>query len=153
DNRVDRMASLGAQSMTPDQGLSALKRLLEGGSVHVGVIPLDVEQWMEFNPVAASSPMFARLVAARQGGADTSGASSSLLDQLAQADPAARTALLRDFVREEVSRVLRIPKNKLDSTAPLTGLGLDSLMGLELRQRMKRGANINVSTARLLRDM
>src|SRR5205814_537812 len=47
-----------------------------------------------------------------------------------------RMAAIRDVVREQAARVLRIAEAKLDADVSFTRLGMDSLTGLELRNRL-----------------
>jgi len=39
--------------------------------------------------------------------------------------------------RTEIGQVLKLPPDRVDPAAPLASLGLDSLMGLELRKRLE----------------
>ncbi|MCX4246642.1 type I polyketide synthase [Paraliomyxa miuraensis] len=143
-NRGARLVSRGMRSLSPREGLTALDRLLEHGPAQVGVVPLDVRQWIEFYPAAAASPMLARLVSAHgQGAARTTG-DRDVLARLAAAEPRARGALLEQILRAQASQVLRIPEGELDVSAPLTSLGLDSLMGLELRNRIEATLGLTV---------
>ena len=48
--------------------------------------------------------------------------------------------------------MLRLAEARVDEHTPLTGLGMDSLMGLELKHRLRRGAAVDVPMTRLLRD-
>jgi myxalamid-type polyketide synthase MxaE and MxaD/epothilone polyketide synthase C/epothilone polyketide synthase D len=129
--------SRGMRSLTPQEGLSALARLLESDRVQVGVVPLNLRQWTGFYPAAASSRMLSRLVAAQRAGGGRPAGDKDLLDRLAAAEPAARRAILLEALSAQVSQVLRIPEGKLDIDAPLTNLGMDSLMGLEVRNRVE----------------
>ena len=52
-------------------------------------------------------------------------------------------------IRGHAAHVLRIAEASLDVLAPLTSLGMDSLMGLELRNRIEVGLGIR-SPATLL---
>ncbi len=150
DDRGARLAERGAAGMTPDEGHAALERLLASGAVQMAVAPLDMRTWAEFHPAAAASPMFARLrTAAPAPPADAEG----LAERLARAEPAARTALLQGFVRGAVSRVMRIPESQLAESEPLVRLGLDSLMGVEIKHRLKRETTVDVPMTRLLRDL
>src|SRR5207237_295731 len=66
ENRGVRLRSRGMRSLTPSEGLSVLRRLLEGGRVQTAVVPLDVMQWLEFYPAAASSRMLSHLTTAQR---------------------------------------------------------------------------------------
>jgi aryl carrier-like protein len=97
--------------------------------------------------------MLSRLLAEQPGGALQEARELGLLARIAGAAPGARTSLLQEAVRAEVARVLRVPESKLDVSAPLIRLGLDSLMGLELKHRLKRATTVDVPVARLLDNM
>jgi acyl carrier protein len=144
DNRGARLAARGMQSLTPAQGLAALERLLDEGRTQVGVVPLNVRQWVEFYPAMASSPRLARLRAAQRAGAAQPAGDRDLLAQLAAAAPGAHAALLQRALRAQIAQVLRLPEDQLDLDAPLTSLGMDSLMGLELRNRIEATLGITV---------
>ncbi len=137
-NRGARLAARGMRSLTPDEGLSALSRLLESDRTQVGVAPLNLRQWVAFNLSAASSPRLSRLMAAQRAEGGRPAGDRQLLARLAAAEPGARAAIAQEVIRAEVSQVLRIREDKLDVEAPLTTLGMDSLMGLELRIASRR---------------
>jgi acyl carrier protein len=143
-NRGARLASRGVGSLTPDEGLSALARLLDSDRVQVGVMPLNARQWLEFYPAAASSRLLSRLMAEQRAGAGRPAGDPDLVGRLVAADPAARAALLQHFLLAQVAQVLHIPEAKLHLDAPLTGMGMDSLMGLELRNRIEAALGITV---------
>ena len=148
ESRGGRLVSRGMRSITPDDGLSMLGRLIDGDRAQVAVVSLDVRQWVEFHPAAASSRMLSRLMTAHRAGIGRP-RDRSLLDRLATAEPEARAALVREALCALVSQVLRIPEDRLDMDAPLTSLGMDSLMGLEMRNRIEATLGITVSAALL----
>jgi NADPH:quinone reductase-like Zn-dependent oxidoreductase/acyl carrier protein len=149
ENRGARLASRGTRSMTPAQGLTALARLLESDRAQVGVLPIDMRQWMEFYPALSTSRMLSRLLAEDGAAEDRASGDQALLERLAAAKPAERTALLLEALRAQVSQVLRIPERKLDTDTPLTSLGMDSLMGLELRNRIEAVLGVQVPSTLL----
>jgi acyl carrier protein len=100
------------------------------------VVPLDIRQWVEFYPTAASARMLSRLVAEQRMTERRAAGDQDLMVRLTAAEPRERMVLSQEFLRTQVSRVLRIPADKLNMNVPLTSLGMDSLMGLELRNRM-----------------
>ncbi len=142
--RGARLATRGMRSLTPSEGLAALARLLAGSEPQVGVVPLNLLQWVEFDQAVAKSRRLSRLWAAQQTKADGPVGDRSLLDPLAAAEPGARAGLLANILRQHVSQVLLIPESAIDLEAPLTSLGMDSLMGLELRNRIEARSGIAI---------
>ena len=140
ESRGARLASRGLGSLRPADGLAALGRLLAAGAAQAAVLPIDVRQWVEFYPAAAGSRMLAPLLADSPMG----DAGAGLRASIAAARGAERTALLQKFVRAEAARVLRLAEDDLPGGAPLTGLGMDSLMGLELRNRVEAGLGLRI---------
>src|SRR5207253_9094877 len=71
--------------------------------------------------------------------------STSLRRQLQQAAPSQRRAILLDYLREQVSRVLGLePSLRLEAQQPLMELGLDSLMAIELRNALAGALNLKL---------
>nr|WP_233261551.1 type I polyketide synthase [Vitiosangium sp. GDMCC 1.1324] len=147
DGRGARLASRGMKSLTPAEGLSVLARLLDSDRAQVGVVPLDLRQWVGFNQAAASSRMLSRLMAEQRAGRPVG--DRNLLERIAAAEPGARALLFQEFLRGQVSQVLRIPEGKIDVAAPLSSLGMDSLMGLELRNRIEAALGIRAPASLL----
>jgi myxalamid-type polyketide synthase MxaE and MxaD/epothilone polyketide synthase C/epothilone polyketide synthase D len=143
--RGARLVERGAGSMTPRQGLRALERLLASGSTQAAVMRLNVRQWAEYYPAAAGSRMLQELISEPSArAAQRTAGETALVEKLARADSEVRRTLLLEFLRGAASRVLRIPEGKLDVNAPLTSLGLDSLMGLELRNRIEAALGLRL---------
>ena len=70
--------------------------------------------------------------------------------ELLAAEGAQRLRLLDAYVRQEVARVLNIPFSKLDVQQSLSNLGLDSLMSIELKNRVETDLGITVSMVTFL---
>jgi acyl transferase domain-containing protein/trans-aconitate methyltransferase/acyl carrier protein len=136
ENRGARMASRGLRNLTPAEGLSALAKLVDSRRVQTAVLSFELRQWLEFYPFAATSRTLSRL-RAESAAAERPKGDRKLVEQLAAAVADERAAILEDLLRKQVSLVLRIAESKVDPKAPLTGLGMDSLMGLELRNRIE----------------
>jgi epothilone polyketide synthase D len=144
ENRGGRLSSRGFRNLTPDEGITVLSRLLECDCTQTGVVPFEVRQWLDFFPAAASSRTLMRLISAERANGVIAQGDPELLSKLAVADKKGRIALIEQVVRKHVSQVLRIPESKVTSKAPLSGLGMDSLMGLELRNRIQASLGISV---------
>nr|WRX36519.1 myxalamid-type polyketide synthase MxaB/epothilone polyketide synthase D [Cystobacterineae bacterium] len=149
DNRGARLAARGMRNLTPDEGLTALASLLDSNRAQAGVVPLNLRQWVAFNVAAATSPTLSRLLAAQRIQDSQATGTSELQSRLAAAEPGARAAILQEVIRREVSQVLHIAEDTLDVEAPLTTLGMDSLMGLELRNRLEAVLRVTLPVAQL----
>jgi len=142
-SRGERLALRGMRSITPAEGLKVLAELLGGSEAQVGVVPLNLRQWGAFHQVAAASARLSELRKEEKLEEKSEG-DSALLARLRAAAPAARPGLIAEQLRGQVAHVLRIPENKVELDTPLTSLGLDSLMGLELRNRVETLFGIQV---------
>lgn len=135
-HRGDRLATRGMASMAPAQALSALGEVLRSGAAQVVVMPFDLRQWGQFYPKAAGSPLFAELSRELPGKAPMGG-SDELRKALLGAPLGDRLPLLQAHLQEQVARVLRMATSRVDRRTPLRSLGLDSLMAIELRNRLE----------------
>ncbi|WP_170319936.1 type I polyketide synthase [Polyangium spumosum] len=142
-NRGKRLAHRGIGSFTVDEGLLALERVLCASRVAVGVVRFDVRQWVEFHPSAAGLPFFAEITK-HAGGRRARGTESAR--RLLEAAPAnERPALLEKHVLEQVALVLHLDPARIDRSTALTSLGMDSLMTLELRNRLESSLGVRLS--------
>ncbi len=134
DNRAKRVAGQGVRSLTSEQGIRALARLLSSPLPQVTVAPLNLRQWLESNPSAAQWKLLAAL---HEEPAAAAAQRSQVKDALGAARPGARRRMLEEHLAGEVAAVLRIPAEAVDHAKPLTTLGLDSLTALEFRNRLE----------------
>jgi aryl carrier-like protein len=74
--------------------------------------------------------------------------------ELVAADPAARMALLVASLQRQVARVLGYgTPDLLGPTQPLAELGLDSLMAIQLRNRIQTDIGVSVAVGTLLKGV
>jgi NADPH:quinone reductase-like Zn-dependent oxidoreductase/acyl carrier protein len=146
-NRGERLAYQGMASFTTRQGDALLERLLTEGATNVGAVSLDLRQWLQFFPSAASQRVWEELAQERQ--AEGSRGRSGLLLDLKRGAPGGRVALLENYLRERLSQVLRVDPSRIGRHEPFRGLGLDSLMSLELRNRIEAALDLKLSVTLL----
>jgi acyl transferase domain-containing protein len=130
----------GVFPMTPDQALQAMARIHVAQGGQAIVVSAD---WARMPP----SPLFAELTpanAVRERTAEEEKAASELLLELLLAEPEPRRQRLQSYLREAAARVLGLEAAKLDMREPLTSLGMDSIMVVELKTEIERTINITV---------
>jgi len=139
---------LGVESMAAQHALGALPALVASGLPVVHLARMARGEATIDLPIFAE-PAFAQL--ARTTGA--AGAPADLRARLrALPRNEARAALIR-LAQEEIARILRLPPDAVPADAPLPGLGLDSLGGLELRMGLERRLGVQVPLAAVTEDL
>jgi acyl transferase domain-containing protein len=71
---------------------------------------------------------------------------------LAESDEAERRSLLEIFLREQIGAVLDFAPSQLDAELPLSYLGLDSLLAVEIKNNVEKGLGTGLPLALLLQD-
>ncbi|MBL8975146.1 MAG: SDR family NAD(P)-dependent oxidoreductase, partial [Myxococcales bacterium] len=147
-DRGERLATRGLGSLTPARGEALLPRLLgPAGPAHLGVLDLDVRRWLESNPGAAAQPFWSEL--RRDGPGSPAAPTGRAREQIAALAPAGRLAALERLLAETLARVLRLPAASIERDRPLGGLGVDSLMSLEIRNRLEAALGLKLSATLL----
>ncbi len=136
-----RMTRQGLRSLSPEEGLAAFARLLGQASAQVGVLPLDLAKILAPFPPGSEPPLLAELAQGlvRQKGPKVLSARPELVVQVEQAPAGRRRGLVLAHVRSHVLGVLGLdPSSAPDPQQGLRDLGMDSLMAIELRNRLQR---------------
>ncbi len=138
-----RLALLGIKSIAPAAGLEVLGRLLRQGSTQVAVVPVDWERYRQFYPAGTESPLLSEL-ATEADNSFQAARPGEKRSALLAAEPAERCRLLESYLTELVTRVLGLSASRLDIHQPLSNLGLDSLMAVEVKNRIAVDLGVNV---------
>jgi NADPH:quinone reductase-like Zn-dependent oxidoreductase/NADP-dependent 3-hydroxy acid dehydrogenase YdfG/acyl carrier protein len=147
ENRGDRLALGGLRGLSPADGIDAFALLLANAPRQVAVMPLDWASYARSYPASARSLLMSALAARAVEGAAIAPAAAAgdVRETLLAADPGTRRrAALETYVREQVAQVLRQAPARIDVNKPLKALGLDSLMGLELRNRLEASLGLTL---------
>ncbi|AKT40698.1 type I polyketide synthase [Chondromyces crocatus] len=147
DTASARNAHAGLRLIQPDEGTAILGALLDAGATspaQIGVIPLEGGQWSR-HPRAATSTRLAELV---RGGprAQKAAPAVSIDAALSAAPEEARAAMIERVVVEQIASVARLDPAQIERETALTSIGLDSLMGLELRTRLEAALTVRLAS-------
>lgn len=145
--RGDRLSDRGAPSMTTEQAHMYLGTLMKRTASTIGVFPLDNARWLASSSAVSSLPRFDLL---RSGAVGRLTAERSF-DRLEEASPERRFEEIRVLLQRHAAAVLRVAESDLTPEVPFQQLGLDSLTGLELRNRIEGDLGLRLSSAVLWR--
>ncbi|MFT4979256.1 MAG: 3-oxoacyl-(acyl-carrier-protein) synthase/nucleoside-diphosphate-sugar epimerase, partial [Myxococcota bacterium] len=145
EHRGARLSGRGLTPMSPGEGLEILGAALQTDHALLGALWWDVRQWLTFYPRLVGAPWLSTLSA----GAQRSTGDEALLSRLHQAAGSSRLRTMVGWVAEQAGKVLRIAPDRIDREQALTDQGIDSLMSLELRNRLEAGLGLSLSATLL----
>ncbi|MEW2554350.1 SDR family NAD(P)-dependent oxidoreductase [Streptomyces zhihengii] len=144
EQRGARLEERGMGGFPPGEAWPALLRMLERDEPVTGYVPIALRRWFDAYPDTAALGSWERLhTAARDDGASAGG--GDFLARLLGTPAGDRPAVAEEEVRRLAGRVLRLGAEGVGSEVPFKELGLDSLMGLELRNRLEAAFGLRLS--------
>ncbi|QIS14175.1 type I polyketide synthase [Nocardia arthritidis] len=153
---ADRLTAVGLRPMEPQAALAALSRALADDSAVVAVLDADWQRWQRIAGGRIGAGLLGDLLGASSptAGPDDSVGSGDTgaidLADLLDADPAERVERISTELRARLAQTLDTEPERVALNTPLTALGLDSLMGLELKNRIESAFSMRVPTALIL---
>ncbi len=145
-DQIGRLAWLGFESIGHQQGAAVLARLLDASPVEAAVIPFHFSRWLQQYPKAAEAPVLAELLVESRPRSQQDLKETPLRKELLALDAGwKRRERLEAHLREQAAQVLRLSKTQVDIRAPLQSMGFDSLMALELRNRLEASLGVPLS--------
>lgn len=128
----------GSHALPADVALARLAEILDRETDGIAVAKIDWAILGRYSPTLAKSPVYGELPCL---GAESSGARLSL-GQLRLAPPDRQLAMVEDFLAAQIAAVFGSEADTLDRDTPVTRLGLDSLMAIELLHRIESSLGI-----------
>ena len=131
-----RRAALGGRWFTPQQGIKALDKLVRQDVTTSVVMSMD---WTVFGEAVADRPALVEdlLSKTSEDSVESATSSEDVLSRLRGTPAGGPEDVLVSFVQREVQAVLRLPTTPPPNVG-FFDLGMDSLMSVELRNRLNR---------------
>ncbi|MBU3066322.1 SDR family NAD(P)-dependent oxidoreductase [Nocardia sp. NEAU-G5] len=114
---------------------------LRADPTQVALLDIDWAQWALAHRPSERVPRFVELIAAAGGGAG----SSALRAEILALDPEHRGDVVGYLLAEQLAVVLGVDADSLDPAAPISELGLDSLMAVEFGARVVKSLGVKMS--------
>ncbi|HEX6385525.1 MAG TPA: SDR family NAD(P)-dependent oxidoreductase, partial [Anaerolineae bacterium] len=147
-DRVQHLSQQGIIPFTPAQGVELMGRILAANPVQMLAVAMD---WAKL--LRLYQPPFLSYLAeevAQETGPSARQEAGKLRAELLAVAPKERPQLAERFLREQIAKVLRSSPDKIDVHQPLTSLGIDSLMAVELKNRVETEMQIALPVTALL---
>ena len=129
-------ARAGVKGMRARAALDLMAEALafEGGPSGDGVVVIADMTWSasRSNLKGLTSPTYARLLNTPEPDETLSRADVDLRELIQRQPPESARRAVADIVIEELARILRLPREDVSRSKPLSEIGLDSLMAVEL---------------------
>jgi malonyl CoA-acyl carrier protein transacylase len=150
-----RMAAMGLSPIAPEQGLHVLEQALGCPEAQLGVIKAD---WSVFKKQALiqSHQLFISKLTREEEREKTEPSSAlrrELLQHLKEASKPERQELIIAYIQAEVAKVLGLDSSRIDVQQPLNNMGLDSLMAVELRNRIETDLGVHVPMVKFMEGL
>ncbi|WP_158069388.1 beta-ketoacyl reductase, partial [Moorena bouillonii] len=139
-----RATQQGMGVISPAQVLESLELLMSGSDVEVGVVPIDWSGWQERVvqwPFLADWSEITTSIATKD---------NLLLEQLKSVSFMEREKILISHIQNKAARLLAMKNNLIDIHKPLIEMGLDSLMSIELRHKIKNELEVDVPMTKFM---
>lgn len=136
DYQQRRAGLKGVDTISNQQGIATLAYLLQTDFDHVGVIPIDWEVWRKTYPGLAASAYLESLIKPAAPEQAVEHVSTVDMQLLYSDDEKIRHGAMIDYLTRQIATLLKGDPAAISTRQPLPGLGFDSLMAVELRNRI-----------------
>ena len=145
------LARQGTAALTPREVTTLMESFLTAHATQVAAIRVDWAKWRQSFRGMQENPLVERIFASGVELQETSGGNSDWRQRIQAATDEERDNVIGQAVREVVGSVLRVKPESLRDDQPLTDLGLDSLMGVEIENLIESSIGVALPPTSLMR--
>lgn len=145
------LARQGTGAIAPGEVLSLIESFLATDSTQVSAIRVDWAKWRQSFRNMQENPLLERVFASGIESQDSGGPTGDWRGKIDAASPDERVGVIGLAVRDVVGSVLRVKPETLREDQPLTDLGLDSLMGVEIENLIESSIGVALPPTSLMR--
>jgi NADPH:quinone reductase-like Zn-dependent oxidoreductase/acyl carrier protein len=141
----------GTEALAPSEVTALLETFLDSAATQMMALRVDWSKWRQSFRGLLENPLVERVFAAGLESEETPGKTSDWRSRIEAAAAQDREAVVVQALQEIIGSVLRVNPESLRPDQPLTDLGLDSLMGVEIENLIDSSIGVTLPPASLLR--
>ena len=154
-NLEQMYARRGIELITPEAGMQILGRVLGQRPAHLVAITVDWAAARATSVAGQLPPLFAELGISHgeDQSADAAVDADAALNAMREAPEAEREGVLRGYLHGIAATVLKLDPTEFEDDANLSSLGIDSMMAVEVKQRIDAMFRVDASVLDLLQGL
>lgn len=145
------LARQGTAALTPGEVTTLMESFLTANAAQVSAIRVDWAKWRQSFRGMQENPLVEHIFAAGVEVQESGGGSGDWKGRINAASAEERDGVIGQAVRDVVGTVLRVKPESLRDDQPLTDLGLDSLMGVEIETMIEGSIGVALPPTSLMR--
>ena len=150
EQAAEYLSRVGIRALPVASAMAALSHVLTWDPTMLAIMDVDWARWRQLQPMATRCPRFSQVLGESEGAGENL-ATTDLRTTLMTLALGERLERLASAMAEVVGETLRMPAGKVDVRQPLSEMGIDSLVGVELQLTISTKLGIEVSLLELMK--
>lgn len=135
----------GFEPVSMHDAMEVFNTIYDNQHTQIGIVKLHAESMANYYSALARTRYFKGLLAKETKDNQKSG--NFLQELMSLTSGEERVAALEQLVIQHVSKIIKTPASRIKSTMTFKGLGIDSLMAIQLRNLLEKSVDLKLSVA------